>query len=262
VTEWEALDEIRDIQSPNQMLWSLIYRKLKGNRGNTMITMYESERLCQLIRNKNIRETININGRCLSFDSTTQKIFLKDQTPPQYQGRQEELNILPRLFYKMRNERAFEKHLQAYITINIGRNLNPSLDNTLLRDRPIEWIGNEVGCGVGMRKIDIMLSLGQDMSRVVVPVELKCDLAEATDVRQLERYVEWIRQYYIPNRQSDIEPVILSRAYQNRDGMKFHQLREAFAHFNNVNNHDCRPLRYVEFHEADGALIFEEISLE
>jgi hypothetical protein len=45
VTEWEALDEIKNIQSPNQMLWSLIYRKLKGNRGNTMITIYETERL-------------------------------------------------------------------------------------------------------------------------------------------------------------------------------------------------------------------------
>jgi len=42
VTEWGALDEIRYIQSPNQMLWSLIYRKLKGNRGNTMITIYET----------------------------------------------------------------------------------------------------------------------------------------------------------------------------------------------------------------------------
>ena len=29
VTEWEALDVIRGIHSPNQMLWSLIYRKLK-----------------------------------------------------------------------------------------------------------------------------------------------------------------------------------------------------------------------------------------
>lgn len=52
VTEWEALDEIKDIISPNQMLWSLIYRKLKGNRGNTMITMYESDRLINLIRKK------------------------------------------------------------------------------------------------------------------------------------------------------------------------------------------------------------------
>ena len=39
VTEWEALDEIKNIQSPNQMLWSLIYRKLKGNRGNTISTL-------------------------------------------------------------------------------------------------------------------------------------------------------------------------------------------------------------------------------
>ena len=46
VSEWSTLDEIKNIQSPNQMLWSLIYRKLKGNRGNTMITEYESERLC------------------------------------------------------------------------------------------------------------------------------------------------------------------------------------------------------------------------
>src|SRR3989344_8807730 len=53
VTEWEALDEIKNITSPNQMLWSLIYRKLKGNRGNTMVTIYEAERLTQLIRNKN-----------------------------------------------------------------------------------------------------------------------------------------------------------------------------------------------------------------
>ena len=53
ITEWEALDEIKDIQLPNHILWSLIYRKLKGNRGNTMITIYESERLIKLIRDKN-----------------------------------------------------------------------------------------------------------------------------------------------------------------------------------------------------------------
>ena len=57
VSEWEALDEIKNITSPYQMLWSLIYRKLKGNRGNTMITLYESERLISLIRNKNKQAT-------------------------------------------------------------------------------------------------------------------------------------------------------------------------------------------------------------
>ncbi|MBA7545418.1 hypothetical protein ES705_37786 [subsurface metagenome] len=38
VTEWKALDDIQKIVSPKQMLWSLIYRKLKGGRGCTPIT--------------------------------------------------------------------------------------------------------------------------------------------------------------------------------------------------------------------------------
>ena len=54
VTEWEALDEIKYIQSPNQMLWSLIYRKLRANRGNTMITIYESERLIKWLYLKKV----------------------------------------------------------------------------------------------------------------------------------------------------------------------------------------------------------------
>jgi len=60
VTEWEALDEIKYIQSPNQMLWSLIYRKLRANRGNTMITIYESERLIKLIKDKNNSKTLKL----------------------------------------------------------------------------------------------------------------------------------------------------------------------------------------------------------
>jgi hypothetical protein len=93
VTEWEALDEIRNIQSPNQMLWSLIYRKLKGNRGNTMITIYESERLINLIRSKNNRTVLN--GNSFIFNETTQQIETQ-QPANQYSGRKETINILPR----------------------------------------------------------------------------------------------------------------------------------------------------------------------
>ena len=75
VTEWEALDEIKNMQSPNQMLWSLIYRKLKGNRGNTMITIYEAERLCQLIRDKNNRQELNIGNINYHFDQNRQKLL-------------------------------------------------------------------------------------------------------------------------------------------------------------------------------------------
>ena len=67
ITEWEALDEIKDIISPFQMQLSLIYRKLKANRGNTMITIYEAERLMQLIRNKNRGRELNCQNMGLSI---------------------------------------------------------------------------------------------------------------------------------------------------------------------------------------------------
>jgi len=50
VTEWTALDDIDGLNSPSKMIWSLIYRKMRGNRGNTMITLYEADRLLTLIK--------------------------------------------------------------------------------------------------------------------------------------------------------------------------------------------------------------------
>jgi len=176
VTEWEALDEIRNIQSPNQMLWSLIYRKLKGNRGNTMITIYESERLINLIRSKNNRTVLN--GNSFTFNETTQQI--KTQQPAhQYSGRKETINILPRLVNKYCNGKQFETHLQAYILQNT-ENL------PMFTNQPIEWIGNEVSCGVGMQRIDIMLSLNTQ-NRKILPIEfilMSRQLTEQSDVNQ------------------------------------------------------------------------------
>ena len=115
VTEWEALDEIKNMTSPNQMLWSLIYRKLKANRGNTMITIYEAERLTQLIRNKNNRAELNCENKMLSFDTVAQKVLCLDRRTNTYSGRQEDINLLPRLIAKYQAGNSFESHLQAYI---------------------------------------------------------------------------------------------------------------------------------------------------
>ncbi|MFH0941575.1 MAG: hypothetical protein V1823_00900 [Chloroflexota bacterium] len=98
ITEWEALDEIKCVPSPCQMLWSLIYRKLKANRGNTMITVYESERLFKLLRDKNDRQTLE--GVNFTFDVPSQEIHLST-TPQVYSGRQEQIDILPRLIEKL-----------------------------------------------------------------------------------------------------------------------------------------------------------------
>lgn len=260
VTEWEALDEIRNIHAPHQMLWSLIYRKLKGNRGNTMITLYEAERLVHLIRSKNGRQALEVQDRSLSFDRDSQRIILRDTARPPYAGRQVEINLLPRLTAKYRARQAFESHLQAYITQSLGRGIAANLDAALLGGAEVEWLGNEVSCGVGMQRIDIMASTVAGQQRTLIPVELKAVEAEAGNMGQIQRYIDWIEQYYIPNRPSDIQPALVAKQPANR-AAAFQGFARAAANFNRTNQNHTYPLKYVEFSVAAGNLHFEEVAL-
>lgn len=255
VTEWEALDEIKNLQSPNQMLWSLIYRKLKGNRGNTMITIYESERLFKLLRDKNNRQTLNANN--LTYNCDNQEI-ISNNTINYYDGRKEPINILPRLANKYNSHKAFESHLQAYIVQNIGRGSNLSLDNCLLCGLPIEWLGNEVSCGVGMQRIDVACSLLNANSRIIEAIELKAVEANTDNIYQLQRYVDWLEQYYISNRVSDIQPVLVAKKIQNKTLPYYQEIIESFKTFN-TRNHNCLPLKYIEYELANHVLVFNEI---
>lgn len=258
VTEWEALDEIRNIQSPFQMLWSLIYRKLKGFRGNTMITIYETERLFKLLRDKNNRVTLA--GTDFTYDIDTQEVR-PSLIHHVYTGRQEAIDILPRLIEKYRAKKAFEKHLQAYIVQNIGRNTNPSLDRSVLEDWLPEWLGNEVACGVGMQKIDVMLSLVKNKSRIVVPIELKATEAGPAHTIQIQRYIDWLEQYYLPNRISDIKPILVAKKPSRRNPTTDKELFASFREFNQ-RNRTCFPLKYVEYELREGQLEFVEYSYE
>ena len=261
VTEWEALDEIKNLCSPNQMLWSLIYRKLKGNRGNTMITIYESERLCQLIRDKNFRQEIDIGNHKLSFDQNSQKIILTTEQLNNYTGRKEEINLLPRLTAKCQANKSFEAHLQAYIVKTIGKRINVSLDNCILgQNLTFEWLGNEVSCGVGMQRIDVMISTIANGQTVLIPIELKSVEADTINAKQIQRYIDWIEQYYTPNRQSDIQPVLISKKINDKSTEKYQKITTTFNDFNTRNSRRCHNLKYIEYYLEGGDLVFEKIS--
>lgn len=251
VTEWKALDEIRNIPCPCQMLWSLIYRKLKGNRGNTMITIYESERLIDLIRRENNYTYLPFAN---SYDYSSGQITSNMATYT-YSGRQVPFNILPRLIAKHQGNKSHEAHLQMYVAQNVGR--NDSLDTALgILNQTIEWIGNEVSCGVGMQRIDIMLSkIENPTQRIVLPVELKAVPASEDNIRQISRYIDWIEQYYIPNRTSTIEPVLICRP----GGLTPH-LIQAFRNFNAAAMGRHLPLRYIEYEIVNNDIVFTKIS--
>lgn len=259
VTEWSALDEIKHICSPYQMLWSLIYRKLKGNRGNTMITIYESERLIDLIRRNNGNSCIvfDTQKQGLTYDNSSNLIVATDDIV-QYIGRTDIINILPRLIAKYNSNKAHEVHLQMYITQNLGLGTNKSLDNALgIEDKKIEWLGNEVSCGVGMQRIDIMFSIEESTTkRILFPIELKAVSAHADNIRQLTRYIDWIEQYYIPNRISTIQPVLICKKGKALSNV----LKSKFNLFNSeIQKNGILPLKYIEYEVCDNNLIFNAV---
>ena len=248
VSEWEALDEIKAISSPNQMLWSLIYRKLKGNRGNTMITLYEAERLFNLIKVKNNHSVINSN----SYTYENRKLVSYNNSSKRYSGNTNlKFDILPRLCHKKQCGKAYESHLQMFITQNIGK--HTSLDKALnVEPEKLEWLGNEVSCGVGMQRIDIMFSQKtSDIDREVVPIELKAVPASEDNIRQISRYIDWIEQYYVPNKPSTIRPVLICPASQLNT-----RTMDAFKKFNANSKGRYLPLEYIEFIDENGNLKF------
>lgn len=249
VTEWQALDEIRNIPCPCQMLWSLIYRKLKGNRGNTMITIYESERLMDLIRRENNFVSLS-NTSCFSYQNG--QIVVGSVNNP-YSGSVVPMDILPRLIAKYNAGLAHETHLQMYIAQSVGKGTNTTLDNALgITGKSIEWIGNEVSCGVGMQRIDVMLSVEEtDTQRIVMPIELKAVSASVNNTRQMNRYIDWIEQYYIPNRRSIIQPVLICKKSSLSN-----KVQNSFNNFNNMAKGRYLPLKYIEYEIIGNQIVF------
>lgn len=254
VTEWEALDEIKDISEPNQMLWSLIYRKLKGNRGCTMITEYERERLCVLLDRKNEGKFLNSEHRGLGFNQATQQIMPRYENAVPYQGRKEAVNLMPRLAQKRQERKSFEPHLQAMIVGGLGRT-GDGLSEILLGDSQMTWLGNEVSCGVGMQRIDVMIeSISNNGIRHIAPIELKAETIRQGNISQLQRYVDWIKQYFIPNRPSVISPALITlRPRYSR----LNAVRNEILKFNADNaGETCERLRLVEYEVSESGLRF------
>lgn len=198
VTERELLDNIADKKYPYQLCWSLIYRKLKGNRGCTMITDYEYDELYNKLSLLNSGITLNFNN--YTYD-LKQNAIVKANSTKKYMGRQNSIDIEPRMRYKaQRRGIAFETHLQAFVVQQIAAR-NAGFLNLLGVNSYLDfWIGNEVSCGVGMQRIDVMIiqEVGNNAINII-PIELKDE--EPTDkiFNQISLYVDWIRQYVLPN---------------------------------------------------------------
>lgn len=231
VTEHEYLDDISDKEHPYQMCWSLIYRKLKARRGCTMITPHEFDDLYNKLEEKNNGERLECKN--YTFDKDLQMIACSNNDL-EYNGRTDSLDIARRLCVKAKKGNAFESHLQAYILQNY--------DGTKLKEffcdsnDKLQWTGNEVSCGVGMQRIDILMiqDIGKTINMKVVELKDEEPYNEILD-RQLPWYVDWLIQYIVPNYESKevtIQPCIVAKKTNNKkiiDRMKNERIESVYS---------------------------------
>lgn len=190
VPEWEALDKLPVYAT--EMQWSLIYRKLKGKRGCTPLLPWEAERLIDMIRNKNSGKPIATSKTNSGFDwDTVNRRIVTTQRRINYPyPRNFDFNILSHICALEKYGRAYEVYLQMYFTENVG--IKTDL-KAIVGNSPV-WFGNEVACGVGMQKLDI-LSICQDGERKQYrQIELKDEPVQPSVVGQIEYYVNWASQ--------------------------------------------------------------------
>lgn len=249
ITEHEYLDIINDKLKPYHLNWSLIYRKLKGNRGCTMITDFEFLDLKNKLEQKNNFPTSHNSwiscdsDSCFSYNTENNSIILS--TKKEYHGRQNSIDITDRLLYKFNRENAFETHLQAYLLQNLNQNI--CLKNLIL-PLPSQdfWIGNEVSCGVGMQSIDLLIIQSNQNKVYIKVIELKDEEPTVNISEQLSWYTQWVQNYIAPNYVEQgkavyITPTIIAKETNNNN------ILNSLRQFNTSNFMPCVFINSIEY---------------
>ena len=254
LTEHEYLDSLKGRKYSYEMCWSMIYRKLKGNRGCTMITDYEYEDLENRLKNINSKP---LKVRSFKFDEEKLEIC-ESKTTKSYSGAERSLSISDRLLDKANSKKAFETHLQAYILQNIDL---PFLRDILLPLPKSEyWIGNEVSCGVGMQRIDLLIKQEDKNNIFIKIIELKDEKPTRNIIdKQLPWYLEWVIDYVVPNyikteKKIHIIPCILA---EKSDG--FVSIAETAKYLITSDSAIIEPTEYIGFSVDKYDINFEKL---
>lgn len=209
IAEYDCLDSLKDVTYPDEICWSLIYRKLGGNRGCTMITEQEYNNLvAKLSKNNEL-----LSGTSFSFNSDNNEI-VETINSFHYTGRQITIieNLKSNLLDRYANKKAFEHYIQYFIVLLLkSSNYNKLLQST----SPVKWIGNEVMCSFGEHRIDTFAIQENNNQVEISLIELKDEKIQEYIKYQIDGYLKWLADYILPyylrkNKTIIIHPIIVS----------------------------------------------------
>ena len=254
VSEWDALEKLPD--NPRDIIWSLIYRKLKAGRGCSPVTPKESDKLIKLIRENNTEQIRDVNN--LTWRGG--KIISTSGRRKQYDTYKATQIIIGDIIFKNRRT---ETYLQAYFTENVG---NPNLDDSVFaeicgRSNEIIWLANEFYCGVGMQKIDVF-TITNDYKKEFRVIELKTAIDLGIH-KQLERYVKWCREYLDETNQENLQPfIVIPKPDSSKlsESSAANELRtKTLPSFNKAFEGQCQSVKYYEFYFTDKRIKFDAV---
>ncbi len=237
VSEWDALDNLDNLpmggNSPvNCLIWSLIYRKLEGERGCTPIFNYEYEQLLELIKRQNKgsrlknvhnykiddRRIKELNDAAAYGPEKVGKngIPLLDKINPKITYNPEEKIALVKkglINYKtstgkMRVQHKCEEELEYFFVKNIDD--DKRIAEITGEFSNLEFWGTQIFSGVGKRRIDVLTIAKNGEVRLI---ELKDEEFAPYQLDQLKKYIKWAKQYLREPKEMKIQPILVVNGF-------------------------------------------------
>jgi len=217
IDEFELIDILP--QSSRDVLWSILYRKLKGNRGCS--PLFENEfniifqRIAQINNNQILPSQFFTfqNGQILSISNGFQ-----------YNGP----TIQPNIKQYILNGNYKESHLHALLIRYLNQQPNT------------KWLGNEVYCGAGMQAMDILTINNQNVFNVF---EIKKDEISSGITLQIEKYINWLKHRFQCFNNNAYQPIVVGKMIRG-----FRKLQNRINKFQQFNNMQISlPIIYIEY---------------
>tara|TARA_B100001146_G_C16182213_1_gene435137 strand:+ start:999 stop:2108 length:1110 start_codon:yes stop_codon:yes gene_type:complete len=234
VSEWQAMDEMTDFKSVHDIPWTIIYRKMTGSRGCTPLLPHEGAIFKKILDLRNHGQ--KINNSPLQYNFTTLNLEYSHNPNTPYTGVINNFqNIQPRLLHLMNHtNRKWESHLQAYLMQELKRNI--ALTNLLFPQTTLGWLGNEIYCGAGMQRIDILAYSENQLNKFIHLIELKSVEANADTASQINRYIKWLKAHIPDISIHQIIPTVIAPSiHQNyNDEVRIYLRGQGISQFRNI----------------------------
>jgi hypothetical protein len=217
IDEFDLVDILP--QNSRDVLWSILYRKLKGARGCSPLFENEFGIIFQKIALINNNQFLNSQN----FTFNGQQI-IPIQNGFSYNG--QGINLNPKQYIMGGSYK--ESHLHALLIQFFNQ------------QQYIQWLGNEVYSGAGMQAIDILAIDNQNVFQVY---EIKKDEITNNITIQIQKYIYWLQNRFHNFNINYYQPIVIGKTIQGQ--RKLQNRIDEFMYFNNLNI--SLPIIYIEY---------------